>query len=55
MIPFVPSSIPIMVSSYSNDANEDENPPLPTHLPPDDSIEHEPAPTPPLPIWVRST
>jgi hypothetical protein len=36
----VPYSIPILVSSLDDD-NEDENPPLPTHLPPDDSIEHE--------------
>jgi hypothetical protein len=32
---FVPSSV--MVSS-SNDDNEDENPPVPAHLPPDDSF-----------------
>jgi hypothetical protein len=35
--------------------SEDENPPPPAHLPPDDSIEHEPAPTPLLPRWVCST
>jgi hypothetical protein len=35
---FVPSSIPILVSS-SDDDNEDENPPLPAHLPPDESFE----------------
>jgi hypothetical protein len=52
---FVPSSIPILVSSSSDDDSEDENPPLPTHLPPDESIEHEPAPAPPLPRWVHST
>jgi hypothetical protein len=41
-----PSSIPIMVSSSSSDDDsEDENPPPPAHLPPDDSIEPEPAPT----------
>jgi hypothetical protein len=48
---FVPSFVPILVSS-SDDDNEDENPPLPTHLPLDDSIEHEPTPTPLLPRWV---
>jgi hypothetical protein len=46
---FVPSSIPIVVSSSSDDDNEDENPPPPTHLPPDESIEHELAPTQQLP------
>jgi hypothetical protein len=52
---FVPYFVPIMVSSSSDDDSEDENPPPPTHLPPDESIEHEPAPTPPLPRWVCST
>jgi hypothetical protein len=51
---FVPSSVPIMVSSLDYDS-EDEDPPLPTHLLPDDSIEPEPTPTPSLPIWVHST
>ena len=51
---FVPYYVPILVSS-SDDDNEDENPPPLAHLPPDDSIDHELAPTPPLPIWVRST
>jgi hypothetical protein len=51
---FVPSSIPILVSS-SNDDSEDENPPPPAHLPPYESFELEPAPVPPLPIWVCST
>jgi hypothetical protein len=51
----VPSFVPILVSSSSNDDSEDENPPAPTHLPPDESIEHEPAPAPSLPRWVRST
>jgi hypothetical protein len=57
---FVPSStfVPysILVSS-SNDDNEDENPPLNSHLPPDESFEPKPtpAPTPPLPRWVHST
>jgi hypothetical protein len=37
----VPSFVPILVSS-SDDDIEDENPPSPTHLPPDESIEHEP-------------
>jgi hypothetical protein len=51
---FVPSFVPILVSS-SDDDSEDENPPLPSHLPPDESFEPELAPTPPLPRWVRST
>jgi hypothetical protein len=51
---FVPSSVPILVSSLYDD-NEDENPPLPTHLPPDESFEPEPTPVPPLPRWVCST
>jgi hypothetical protein len=49
---FVPSYD--LVSS-SDDDNEDENPPPPAHPPPDDSFKPEPAPTPPLPRWVRST
>jgi hypothetical protein len=51
---FVPSSV---IVSYSDDGNEDENPPLHAHLPPDDSFEPEPAPAPapPLPRWVCST
>jgi hypothetical protein len=36
-----PSSGPILVS-FLDDDNEDVNPPTPTHLPPDDSIEIEP-------------
>ena len=51
---FVPSSVPILVSS-SDDDNEDENPPPPTDLPLDESIEPKPAPTPQLPRWVHST
>jgi hypothetical protein len=51
---FVPSFVPILVSSSDYD-NEDENPPLPTHLPPDESFEPEPTPAPSLPRWVRST
>jgi hypothetical protein len=51
---FVPSYVHILVSS-SDDDNKDENPPLPTHLPLDESIEPEPAPTPLLPRWVHST
>jgi hypothetical protein len=47
--------VPILVSSSSDDDSEDENPPPPAHLPLDESIEHEPEPTPPLPRWVRST
>jgi hypothetical protein len=51
---FVPSYVPIMVSS-SDDDSEDENQPLPTHLPPDDSFEPEPTLAPQLPRWVCST
>jgi hypothetical protein len=51
---FVPSSVPILVSS-SYDDSEDENPPLPSHLPPDESFEPEPTPAPQLPRWVHST
>jgi hypothetical protein len=51
---FVPSSIPILVSSL-DDESEDENPPLPSYLPPDESFELEPTPVPPLPRWVRAT
>jgi hypothetical protein len=51
---FVPSSVPILVS-YLDDDSEDENPPSHALLPPDDSIEPEPTPTPPLPSWVHST
>jgi hypothetical protein len=42
---FVPSSGHILVSSVDDD-NEDETTPPPTHLPPGESIEHEPTPTP---------
>jgi hypothetical protein len=45
---FVPSCD--MVSSL-----DDENPPLPSHPPPDESFELEPAPAPPLPRWFHST
>ena len=34
---FSPSSIPVLVSSSSDDENEDGNPPIPTHLPLDKS------------------
>jgi transposase InsO family protein len=51
---FVPYSVPILVSS-SDDDNEDENLPPPTHLPLDESFEPEPTPVPPLPRWVHST
>jgi hypothetical protein len=51
---FVPSYVPILVSS-SDDDSEDENPPPPAHLPPDESFEPEPTPVPPLPRWVCST
>jgi hypothetical protein len=46
--------VPILVSS-SDDDNEDANPPPYTHLPLDESFEHEPTPTPQLPRWVCST
>jgi hypothetical protein len=46
---------PILVYSYLDDDSEDENPPPPTHLPLDESIEHEPAPIPPFFNWVHST
>jgi hypothetical protein len=48
---FVPSFVPILVSSLDDDS-EDENPPPPAHLPPYESFESEPAPAPPLPRWV---
>jgi hypothetical protein len=51
---FVPSSVPILVSS-SDDENEDENPPPHAHLPPYESFELEPTPAPPLPRWVCLT
>jgi hypothetical protein len=51
---FVPSYVPILVSS-SNDDSEDGNTPSLIHLPPDKSIEPEPTPSPQLPRWVRST
>jgi hypothetical protein len=50
----VPSSVSILDSS-SDDDSEDENPPLPADIPPNDSFEPEQAPVPPLPRWVRST
>ena len=49
---FVPS---YDLASSSDDDSEDENPPLPAHPPPYESFEPEPAPSPPLPRWVRST
>jgi hypothetical protein len=49
---FMPSSN--MVSS-SDDDSEDENPPLPSHPPPNESFEPEPTPVPPLPRWLCST
>jgi hypothetical protein len=51
---FVPSSVHILVSS-SDDDNEDENPPLPSHLPLDESFEPEPTLVPLLSRWVCST
>jgi hypothetical protein len=50
----VPSSVSTLVSS-SDDESEDDNPPLPTDIPPDESFEPEPAPYPLLPRWVCST
>jgi hypothetical protein len=52
-----PSSmfVPTLFYSSSGDDSEDENPPPPDHLPPNESIEPELAPTPSLPRWVRST
>jgi hypothetical protein len=50
---FVPSSVPVMVSS-SYDDSEDDNPHPPSHLPPNECFEHEPTPAPPLPRWVHS-
>jgi hypothetical protein len=52
---FVPSFIPILVSFSLDGDNRDENTPPTTHLPLDDSNEHEPAPTPSLPRWICST
>jgi hypothetical protein len=52
---FVQSFVPILVSSSLDDESEDENPPPPTHLPPNEYIEHETKPTPPLLRWVHST
>jgi hypothetical protein len=51
---FVPSSIPILVSSLDDDS-EDGNPSPPTHLHLDESFEPELTPTPLLLRWVRST
>jgi hypothetical protein len=58
---FIPSSLPniyvsdpILVSSFEEDS-EDENPLPPAHLPPIESIEQEPTPTPSLPIIVPTT
>jgi hypothetical protein len=51
---FVPSFVAILVSSSSDDHSEDEKPPFPTHLPLDNSIEHEPTLVPSLPRWVHS-
>jgi hypothetical protein len=47
---FVPSSVPV---SSSDDDSEDKNPPLLSHLPPDESFEPETTPAPPLPTWVH--
>jgi hypothetical protein len=44
-----------MVSSSDDDDSEDENTTPPYHLTPDESIEHEHAPTPLLLRWVCST
>jgi hypothetical protein len=48
---FVPS---YELVSSSDDDSENENPPLPSHPPPDDSFELEPTLAPPLPRWVHS-
>jgi hypothetical protein len=50
---FVPYFVPILVYSL-DDNSEDENPPLPAHLPPNESIEHELTLAPLLPICVCS-
>ena len=50
----VPSFVPILDSSL-DDGSEDENPPPPADIPPDESFEPEQAPVPPLPRWVYST
>jgi hypothetical protein len=52
---FFPSSVPILVSSSSDDDSEYVNPPSPAHLSLYESIEHEPTPTPQLPRLVYST
>jgi hypothetical protein len=58
---FVPSSITNFFASaqilvcFSNYDSEDENPPFHAHLPLVGSIEHEPKPSPQLPIWVHIT
>jgi hypothetical protein len=46
--------VPILVSSLDDDS-EDEKTLMLAHLPPDDSIEHELALAPLLPLWVHST
>jgi hypothetical protein len=48
---FVPSFVSILVSS-SDDDSEDKNTPSLAHLPPDESFEPEPTPTPRLLRWV---
>jgi hypothetical protein len=48
------SNDPILVYSLDDD-REDENTPLPTHLPIVKSIEHEPTLLSHLPRWVYST
>lgn len=42
---FVPPSLHMLVS-FQNDETKDQNPPLSTHIPLDESIEYELAPTP---------
>jgi hypothetical protein len=51
---FVPFYSFVLVSSLDDDG-ENENPLPPYHLPPNQSIEHEPTPIPPFPKWVYST
>jgi hypothetical protein len=50
---FVPSYVPILISS-SDDDSEDENTPLPAHLPPNEFIEPELAPAVDTKRWGES-
>jgi hypothetical protein len=51
---FLPYFVLVLVFS-SDDDSEDENPPLPADLPPNESFELEQTPVPSLPRCVRST